>query len=132
MKLKAVVFLLIAAAFALIVCWSDIVQAQDKKGPQEVVFEAGKKYHLFGVAYDIYYEVSGFEVDLLESVSVLGTVEIGGAKFLAVQGKNRLNNKPVDGFIRMNEVRAILPHFGGKPQRVLNIPSKQGKGNAGN
>jgi hypothetical protein len=60
------------------------------------------------IVYDIYYEVSTYEVDIIKGVKVIGITEIGEKKFLEIYPSG-LGGKEKKGYILLDTVKAILP-----------------------
>jgi len=68
--------------------------------------------------YDIYYEVSDFEVDCVKGVEVLGTAVIDDISFLVIISHATPVLLDKKGYILLSSIRAILPR-GIIPERVL-------------
>ena len=66
--------------------------------------------------FDIYYEVSSFEVANINNVKILGIASIKGIDFLAIKSSG-FNDK--SGYILYKTVRAIIPSGSIQPQRVF-------------
>ncbi|MBI4336189.1 MAG: hypothetical protein HY589_05995, partial [Candidatus Omnitrophica bacterium] len=75
--------------------------------------------------YDVYYEVSKFEVDCVYNVSVMGTVNIDGITFLVVNTKEFTKEK--SSFILFSGVRAILASSVAKPDRIFDFKGPRAK-----
>jgi len=56
--------------------------------------------------YDIYYEVSNFEVDKVENVQILGVTAVGNQKFLVITHSGIIKDK--ESYILLSTVKAIL------------------------
>lgn len=71
---------------------------------------------MFGrdTAYDIYYEVSAYEVNRLESVIIVDIVALNGISFLRIRYSGIADR---EGYILWSSVRAILPTQASKPYR---------------
>jgi len=57
--------------------------------------------------YDVYYEVSEFEVDDVEKVKIPGIVTVGNRKYLVITDTGISRDK--QGYILLESVKAILP-----------------------
>ena len=72
------------------------------------------------IDYDVYYEVSTFEVDTLERIKITGVATIGEKAFLSFQSATPgLGSKDRAGFILLDSVRAIIPSDISKPRRAF-------------
>ncbi|MFH1354964.1 MAG: hypothetical protein ABIH19_02315 [Candidatus Omnitrophota bacterium] len=65
-------------------------------------------------AYNIYYEVSDYEVNQVENIRILGTEEIGQVIFLKIKYSGVTER---EGFIRLDSIKAILPTTAERPER---------------
>ncbi len=62
--------------------------------------------------YNIYYEVSNFEVDAVKRVKITGFVTVKGSDFLEIEEANyygHQNNEVEKGYILFSSIRAMLP-----------------------
>lgn len=73
-----------------------------------------------GAVYDIYYEVSSFELNVLENVRITDTLTVGGVTFLAVEDASPIGRKVVEkvSYININSIKSVLAH-GLVPKRMV-------------
>lgn len=105
------IFVFLAIIAGICITWSVRTAAQDT--PPD--------YFGDDTLYNITYEVSTFEVDVLEKVRLVKTAVIGDQTFLVVLGATlatQRNNRP--GFIRMDCIRSMLPAYMVQPDRTIN------------
>ncbi len=74
-------------------------------------------------SYDIYYEVSEFEVDNVDNVKISGVTPVGDSSFLVITGSD-FGSKDKQGYILLNRIRAMLPHGLIRPKRTLNTEAE--------
>jgi hypothetical protein len=68
--------------------------------------------------YDVYYEVSNFEVDTVENVKIIGVEPIHDRSFLVIKGSDFLGKEKVS-YILFDSVKAILTNGYIKVKRIF-------------
>lgn len=76
---------------------------------EEIVFDKN-------VSYDVYYEVSEYEIDVLKDVKIVGIKTIGGVSFLTVA---ILGPTLKEGYILLSKIKAVMPAGSRKPERIF-------------
>ncbi len=72
--------------------------------------------------YNIYYEVSNFEVDAVKRVKITGLVTVNGNDFLEIEEANyygHRDNEVEKGYILFSSIRAMLPSGHIEPERTF-------------
>lgn len=110
--------LFLISSFCLPVLLANIAFAENK----DIVSMGGNTFNK-DINYDVYYEVSKFEVDCVLNVKVIGTIKIDSTTFLVVSG-SEFSTKDKLGYILFSSVRAILPGQYVKPIRTFDPKSQ--------
>ncbi|MCG8430578.1 MAG: hypothetical protein MJA29_05365 [Candidatus Omnitrophica bacterium] len=69
-------------------------------------------------SYDIYYEVSAYEVHRVDNIRIIDVRGINGVPFVVVQYSGYAERI---GYIRLASIKAIIPTRAAKPNRSLDI-----------
>ena len=72
--------------------------------------------------FDVYYEITPYEIDVLRNVRVIGLTEINGVQFLQVT-RSTFSGKEKAGLILFSSVKAVLPFTQLIPERTLIQPA---------
>jgi hypothetical protein len=101
---------------------SSVLFAQDSYGQTESVREnqADQQSFLFDkdVSYDVYYEVTAYEVHRIENVRIQEIIDINNEPFMVVQFPGMTSRV---GYIHLTSVRAILPTGAPRPNRSAEL-----------
>lgn len=68
--------------------------------------------------YDIYYEVSAYEVHRVENIRIIDVVGINSVPFIVVQYSGYASRL---GYIKLSSIQAILPTRAPKPNRSIDM-----------
>lgn len=67
--------------------------------------------------YNIFYEVSDFEVDMVRRVRINGILNVKGKDFLVITGATTGNRNVATGYILFSSIKAILANGHIEPER---------------
>jgi hypothetical protein len=70
------------------------------------------------VSYDVYYEVTAYEIHRIENVRIRDIVDINGEQFMVVEFSGMTSRV---GYVHLKSVRAILPTGAPRPNRSAEL-----------
>lgn len=117
--MKKIVPSLLVTAFVGMVVTQGVFAQDTREDSARARFDAQGVYAFDkDVSYDIYYEVSLYEVHRLENVLIQEIVTVKNVLFVVVQFSGMTSRL---GYIQLDSIRAILPTGAPRPKRSADL-----------